>query len=162
MSLRSNSGSPNESNNALAPSSVCVGDPSDSILSEVTGTPIRPKSLSTAEADPEAAGLPPTPRQRFFAPIDFDIFEDGYDSDGYIPPHLVGIDCIDDLDQCEVPIGSHDRSGGENTNRQIFCQNLRIQLILVFLKKSIHRLQIQIGWKMVLVKIQIPFLQKQK
>ena len=124
MSLKSNSGSTNESNNKLAPSSVSVGDASNSIISEVTGTPILPIPLSTAEADPEAAGLPPTPPQRFFAPVDFELFEDGYDSDGYIPPHLVGIDCINDLDQYEVSIGSHNPSEGKNTNREIFCQNL--------------------------------------
>ena len=119
MSLRSNSGSLNESSNALAPSSVCVADASNSTISEVTGTPILPIPLSMAEADPEAAGLPLTPPQRIFAPVDFELFEDGYDSDGYIPPHLVGIDCINNLDCCEVPTGSHDHSEGKNTNREI-------------------------------------------
>ena len=75
-----------------------------SIISEVTSTTPDQTPPSTVTVNPEASGIPPTPPMNSYTNTNSALFEEGYDSDGYIPPQLVDNEYGDDLVDDEDPI----------------------------------------------------------
>ena len=104
MSLgRKSVSSPNGDNDST-PAAITVDNSSVSIISELTFTTPAKTPPSTASVNPEATGIPPTPPITSYANTNFALFEEGYDSDGYIPPQLVDNEYGDDLVDDEDPI----------------------------------------------------------
>ena len=89
MSLGRKLGSSPNGNNDSTPEAVTVDNYPVSIISDVTGTTPAQISPSTEAVNPEAAGLPPTPPMTSYANTNFALFEEGYDSGGYIPPQFI-------------------------------------------------------------------------
>ena len=89
MSLGRESGSSPNGDNDSTPESITVDNSSVGIISEVTVTTPAQIPPSTASVNPEAAGIPPTPTMTSYANTNFALFEEGCDSDGYIPPQLI-------------------------------------------------------------------------
>ena len=110
MSLFRESGSSPNGDNDSTPAAITADNQSVIIISELTGTIPYQIPPSTAALNPEAAGLPPKPPMISYANIDFTLFEEGYESDGYIPPQLIENEYVDYLVDDEDPI----QSGNQN------------------------------------------------
>ena len=106
MPLGHKSGGLTNGENDSTPAAITVDNSSVNTISEVTGTTPDQIPPSTAEVNPDAAGLTPTPPMTSYAIINLAIFEEGYDRDGYIPPQLIDNEYGDDLVEDEDPIES--------------------------------------------------------
>ena len=102
---RKSGSSPNR-NNDSNPLANNVDNLSVSIIREVTGTKPAQIPPSTAEVNPEAAGIPPTPPMTSYDNTNFALFEEGYGRNGYIPPQLIDNEYGDELLDNEYPIES--------------------------------------------------------
>ena len=89
MSLGRESGSSPNGDNYSTPEAITVDNLSVNIISDVTGTTPAQIPPSMEEVNPEAAGLHTTPPMTSYANTNFALFEEGYDSDGYISPQLI-------------------------------------------------------------------------
>ena len=102
---RESGSSPNGDNNST-PAAITVYNQSVSIISEVTGTTPDQIPPYTAAVEPEEAGLPPKPPMTSYSNTNFSLFEEGYDSNGYIPHQLIENEYSDELVDDEYPIDS--------------------------------------------------------
>ena len=88
--------------NDSTPAAITVDNSSVSTIGEVNCTTLDQIPPSTAAVNPEAAGLPPKPPMTSYASTNFALLEEGYYSDGYIPPRLIdneyGEDLVEDED----------------------------------------------------------------